>query len=505
MLLIGGLASRISSAEAAESSEVDNSWFHALDLNEYALGAYYFRSQSFYVGVEDFALIVPLPSTFEHAVYNQNVFFIRDGNVGLRKILDSGWEMGGLVGVQTLGYNSSQSPELTGMSRRDWSVQLGGFVGRPIGPFRADVQAETDILNRHGGQEYTFKFAMPFQGKNWQFVPQIDVLYQTEEVVDYYFGVTEPEARPGRPAYSPGAATTYGLSADISYRFHPKWYVSLTAGMDFLPEEISNSPISGRDRIGRIVLSIAYDAPAFVSSNDQLDPLDFKSFSFGIGGYYATADSSVDVLGNPVNPNSDDSLGETKWAPIFDVAWRLRKYHRVEFSYLKLERSASTTLDEATVVRNQVFNAGETITRDFDTSLFKASYGFSLIQDSQKELTVLAGLQVTTIDDRTSGAGDSVDLSTTSYMPLIGAHLTVSPLQGWSGLFRLEYFNLTINEHEGSMLHVSAAGQYQISDNFAVGGGYMWYMQKITSDDSDFPGEIQLNYRGPTVFARARF
>jgi outer membrane protein len=446
-----------------------------------------------------------LPSTFEHAVYNQNVFFVRDGDMGLKKVFDSGWEMGGLVGVQTLGHSSGQSPALAGTESRDWTVQVGGFVGRSIGPFRADIQAETDILNRHDGQEYTFKFAWPFHGSDWQFVPQIDVRYQTEEIVNYYFGVTEPEALPGRPAYSPGAATTYGVSVDISYRFHPKWYVSFTAAMDFLPEEITNSPIVDRDRVGRIVLGISYDAPAFVASNDRLDPLDFKSFSLSAGGYYVTAESNVDILGNIVDPNSDDSLGETKWVPTFDIAWRLRKFHRIEFSYLKLERSVSTTLDEPVVVQNQIFNAGETIARDFDTTLFKASYGFSLIQDSQKELTVLAGVHVAKIDYRTRGGGDSVDLNTTSYMPSMGAHLTVSPLQGWSGLFRLEYFNLTVNKHKGSMLHISAAGQYQISDHFAVGGGYMWYNQKINSDDQEFLGDYQFKYSGPTVFARARF
>jgi len=484
-------------------------FLHAIDLNEYAVGAFLYRSQSYYAGVDDFVGIFPLPSTFDQAVFTDFSFYVRDGDFGLRKTLANGWQLGGVAKVQTLGYGTGDSPALDGMSRRDWTIQAGANAGRQFGPIRLDLMAQTDILDVHNGQEYTLKLALPFRWQSWQLVPQFDALYQSADLVNYYFGVTADEARPGRPAYSPGGGTTLSGSVNLSWRIHPKWYLTASAQLDFLPDVITDSPIVSRDRVGRIVLGVAYDAPVFVAAHEENDPLDLSSFGLGLAAFYAQSESNVDLLGSgssrDVDLESELGLDDSTWVAAFDVVWRLRLHHRLELSVFELSRDATTDLDNPLLVGDEIFAAGEVVTTEFNTRVIRLAYAFSLMQDEQKELAILGGVHVTDVEYRTSSNNQMVDASTTAILPVIGAHLRVNPTESLSGIARIEFFDMDTSQHGGSMTDFSVAGQYQFSDNFAVGAGYLWYRQDINSSDEDFTGDYRFDYRGPTVFLRARF
>jgi outer membrane scaffolding protein for murein synthesis (MipA/OmpV family) len=504
---LAGIALAVASPNAHSESVTD--FFHSLDLNEYALGAFYYHSQSPYDGVDNFNGVFPLPSTFDHPVFSDYTFYLRDGDFGLRKIFSNGWELAGVASLQTLGYGSGQSPALEGMRRRDWTIQMGASVGRMLGPVRLDLVGQTDVLGENGGQEYTFKLALPFRGDIWQLVPQIDAKYQSDDLVNHYFGVTEEEARPGRPAYAPGGATTLGASLNASLRINPKWYLTATASLDFLPDQISNSPIVDTERTARLWLGIAYDAPVFVAAHDELDPLDLSSFGFTLGAFYAQSESNVNLFGLDESESKDLegelNLEDASWIPVLSAVWRIRRYHRIELGYVSLNRKASLDLTGPLITGDVTFDAGEHLTAEFNTSIFKLMYGFSLIQDEQKELSILGGLHVTDVGYRVASSNNVIDASTTTVMPSIGAHFTVRPFEKWYALLRLEYFGMDVGQNSGDMVHFSVTGQYEMTDNMALGAGYLSYRQDITSSDPDFTGDYQFEYTGPTVYVRARF
>jgi outer membrane protein len=493
------------SANANSFSE----FLEAIDLNEYAVGAFLYHSQSHYDGVENFNGVFPLPSSFDHAVFNEFVFYVRDGDFGLRKTFTSGWQLGGVAKVQTLGYGTGDSLALEGMSSRDWTIQAGANIGRQFGALRLDLMAQTDVLDVHNGQEYTLKLALPFQGRNWQLIPQFDVLYQSEDLVNYYFGVTEQEATAVRPAYSPGAGTTLSGSLNFSWRFLPKWYVTASAQLDYLPDVIRDSPIVSRDTVGRFVLGVAYDAPLFVAAHEETEPLDLASVSLGLGALYLRSESNVDLLGSgsssDVDLESELGLDDESWVAAFDAVWRLRLHHRFELSYFELSRDATTDLVSPLSIGDEVFNAGEIVTTEFNTQVIRLAYAFSLMQDEQKELSILGGVHVTNVEYRTSSDNQVVDSSTTAILPVIGAHLRLNPAKSLQAIVRFEFYNMDINHHGGHMIDFSVAGQYLITDNFAAGAGYIWYRQDMNSSDPDFTGGYRFDYRGPMLYLRARF
>jgi outer membrane scaffolding protein for murein synthesis (MipA/OmpV family) len=484
-------------------------FLEAIDLNEYALGPYVYHSESYYDGVDDFTGIFPLPSTFDHAILNEFAFYVRDGDFGLRKTYENGWQFGGVAKIQTLGYGTGESSTLDGMSRRDWTIQVGANVGRQFGPVRLDLMGQTDVLGEHDGQEYTFKLALPFVGRNWQLIPQFDALYQSDELINHYFGVTEQEARPGRPEYLPGGGTTLSASLHFSWRFHPKWYLTGSAQMDFLPDVIQDSPLVSRDRVGRLIVGVAYDAPLFVAAHDEMDPLDLASFDLGLGAFYVQSESNVDLLGSgsarDVDLEDELGLNAGTWAGFIDAVWRLRLYHRLELSLFELSRDATTDLDSPLEIGDIIFDAGDIVTTEFSTQIIRLAYGFSLIQDDQKELSLIGGVHITDVEYRNSSDNQVVDASTTAILPVVGVHLRVNPTNSWQALVRLEYYELDLSQHGGRMIDFSVAGQYQFTNNFAAGAGYSWYRQDINSKDPDFTGDFQFDYRGPVLYLRARF
>ena len=481
----------------------------SLDLNNYALGTFFLTSTSYYEGIDDFRIIYPAPTLFGSAITSDETFFVRDGDFGLRKRFASGWDLGGLVSFQTLGYGSGASPTLAGMSRRNWTVQAGVTAGRQIAGIRVDVLAETDILDEHNGQEYTLKLAKVFEWPNLYLVPQVDILYQTADVVNHYFGVRPSEAQPGRPEYKPGSAVTYSANLTGAWRWHPKWFVYASGGIDKVPSEIRNSPVVDRDYVWSLSFGIGYDAPTMLAVDyDRVSDQD-SSIEIGVGAFFAHSDAKVFLTDGtatvPVNLETDFNLDDTEVSVPVDVAWRIGRFHRIGFGFFQLKRSGVNDLVVPVDVGDVTFPAGETVQTSFDTSFYELAYAFSLIRDSQKELSLIGGIQVSDISYRSASGTETAVAETTSLLPVIGADLTVNFTDRLTLDVMLQFWALDFGKYSGNLTDFGFFARYQLLDALSVSAGYKFYRQDIDSADENFFGDYRFEYRGPIVDIRARF
>jgi outer membrane protein len=497
----------LSAAGPAAGGSVSD-FLHSIDLNEYSLGGFYFYSSSYYEGVEDFNGIFPLPTAYEHPILNDFAFYVRDAEFSLRKIFDNDWELAGTTKLQTLGYGSSDSPALEGMARRNWTIQAGASVGRQFGPIRIDAGGQTDLLGEHGGQEYTLKFASPVVSDNWYLIPQFEVRYQSDELINHYFGVTEAEARPGRPAYQPGGAVTYSPSLTMNWRFHERWYATATLAYDVLPNEILDSPITIPDNGFRAVLGVAYDAPAFVAlDRDRVDS--WPKIEVSLGAFFAQATTNVNIgeLPGAKPPDLEDlvDLDEAQTTGVVNAYWRLNDFHRFEFAYFNLSRSGTLELTEPTLVDQVTFPIAAILNSSFDTKVFKIGYAFSLFHDNQKELSVFGGLHFTDISYRTSDGNQEVSSSTDTIMPVIGVRFNAGPTNRISAGARIDYYNMDFNQISGTLLDFEFYGEYRFNDMLSIGAAYRIYSQKVDSADPDFLAQYSFKYTGPSVMLIGRF
>ncbi len=142
------------------------------------------------------------------------------------------------------------SPYLTGMDKRDPSLQGGLVFAWKPGKFRLATAASTDLLGRSNGQQVSLDFSRMWQwhGRAVGIMPSIGAVWQSSNFINYYYGVTPEEAQPGRPPFSGQSAVNLRGSL-LGYLFvsHRIRFVAYFE-VQRLANEIYDSPIVDADR-----------------------------------------------------------------------------------------------------------------------------------------------------------------------------------------------------------------------------------------------------------------
>ena len=89
----------------------------------------------------------------------------------------------------------------------------------------------TELLNRYGCEELDLTYRYRMDWGNWVIAPFVSLIWQDDGLTGYCYGVSEEEAWPGRPAYSPGNAINLGFGVNTSY--HPTDHVFIYGNFGF--------------------------------------------------------------------------------------------------------------------------------------------------------------------------------------------------------------------------------------------------------------------------------
>ncbi len=101
----------------------------------------------------------------------------------------------------------------------------------------------TDTLDRHHGQEVSFAYRYRFEAGPWTFSPYFSWTLQDQNLTDYYFGVSEAEARPDRPAYSVGESQWLGFGMNTAWQVTDAIVLFGNVGFAGTESEVVNSPL----------------------------------------------------------------------------------------------------------------------------------------------------------------------------------------------------------------------------------------------------------------------
>ena len=107
-----------------------------------------------------------------------------------------------------------------GLEERKQSLDAGIELGLKQNWGEIKLDWVTDTLDRHNGQEVRFSYRYRFETGPWSISPFVSWTWQDANLTNYYFGVSESEARLGRPAYSPGESQWIGFGLNTA------WHVS---------------------------------------------------------------------------------------------------------------------------------------------------------------------------------------------------------------------------------------------------------------------------------------
>lgn len=478
------------------------------DLNDYALGVAVSVDQNPYVGAESSTVAFPILTSFSDSALTDDWVLLEDGDIGARWISQNGWELAGVVRLQTLGLGNSDSSELLGIADRKWTVEAAPSIGWRGWPVQFKFKTYAEISDRHDGLISELSVSLPVKWSRGYFVPSVEATYLNSNYTNYYYAVTVDEATGSRPAYQPGAASNWALKARWGYELSKKWLLAGSIGFERLDSVIADSPIVGRDDIWSAQVSLAYNADVFQSRSFDDTAPELPSFSFRVGAFQDSVSTKVvrdTANGVPgFEADFEDLLGapNENTALQVDAIVRLGHHHRLEFGYFGLGRSSTIVLSSDVTIGDELFPAGTTVDTRVDAKIFQAVYSYSLIRDAQKELAITAGVHFAEFeaDISSTGTGQTERSSVGTPLPVIGAQASIFMSDKMTIGAKLQIFRTDFHHYEGSLNYGALDLQYRLGNASSIGVGYNFYGMKLSSRESDLNGYLKIRHHGPVAF-----
>ncbi|HBH7868255.1 TPA: outer membrane protein OmpV [Vibrio parahaemolyticus] len=91
------------------------------------------------------------------------------------------------------------------------------------------------------------------------FVPFANLTYQSEDYVDYYFGIKDREAKANRKAYKGDATVSYGLGYKLVMPINDNWQINQTTQYTRLGSGISDSSVVDSANQWVVGASVSYN------------------------------------------------------------------------------------------------------------------------------------------------------------------------------------------------------------------------------------------------------
>lgn len=156
------------------------------------------------------------------------------------------------------GYDESDAPILAGMEKRKGAVLAGGAVAWRTGFGTLSAEALGDASGTSDGAQLKLGFDKPFRLGMFSVTPHVAAVWLDRKTVDYYYGVTAPEARVGRAQYDGRSTVNTELGVRTGYALAPNQIVTLDLGLTAFGSGIKNSPLVDRSSQTSVRLGYLY-------------------------------------------------------------------------------------------------------------------------------------------------------------------------------------------------------------------------------------------------------
>ncbi len=477
------------------------------DLNDYALGVSLSVSQNPYAGASNSTIAYPYLTSFTHSAFTDDWLLIRGENIGFRYVTKSDWEFGLISRVQTLGPGSNDNDELLGLEERRWAIEAGPLIGWRRWPVHVQFRSYWEVPNRHDGATSEIEFSLPRDLERGYFVPGVKFTYMSDDYSDYYFGVSDLETTPSRPAYEPGAVTNTWVGFTLGYELSPHWLLSTTVGLEFLDSAVTASPIIERDQTWSASIGLAYNADLF-EPREYDDDRQQQTIEIRLGAFNSTIDTEVIRDASAGQPGDEidleDFLGIADRETIFqlDALFRIGYYHRLELGYFELQRRSPTTLERDVNFGDQTFLAGTEVETSMQTEVLRLAYSYSIMRDQQKELGVTAGLSYSRFETalRAEATQQAEQLEVEVPLPTLGVFGSVALGSKWRLGADIQVFALDFDRYDGFMSYLSLGLDRKFGDVISLGLGYTFYGLRLEAKDEDLRGTFRMRHYGPKLY-----
>lgn len=153
-------------------------------------------------------------------------------------------------------------PSFTNLSERNLRDRhMAGLAGIEynlmINNLDLQVQYLSDFTGVHYGEEARVSLASHWVQGRHRLTAALGAVWQSSEVINYYYGLTPAEADERGP-YATGSAVSGLLRVDWNYELTSSWDLRLLASYRQLPNEISASPLINDNKVITVFIGGVY-------------------------------------------------------------------------------------------------------------------------------------------------------------------------------------------------------------------------------------------------------
>jgi len=141
------------------------------------------------------------------------------------------------------GYKAKDSPVLTGMKDRKFSLWAGGAVVWNTDFANITGEVLTDAGGKSKGTSAKLQMDRRFAAGSFGFTPRLAAQWVDDKYVDYYFGVEQSEVLVDRPFYEGKATTNAEVGLTLDYNPAEHHTVFLDAGLTHYGSTVEDSPL----------------------------------------------------------------------------------------------------------------------------------------------------------------------------------------------------------------------------------------------------------------------
>lgn len=176
-------------------------------------------------------------------LYEGRYLFARGTQGGLHIVKNDRWELNLLLRYRFQKLDPDSNSFYEGLEERKQSVDSG--IAVRFRPSWGEINASwvTDTLDRHNGEEIQLSYRYNFLFGPWTVSPFIGWSWQDAKLTNYYFGVSEDEARPDLPAYDVGESQWLRFGVNTTYQLTDRIMFFANVGFGGADTEVLESPL----------------------------------------------------------------------------------------------------------------------------------------------------------------------------------------------------------------------------------------------------------------------
>ncbi len=245
-------------------------------------------------------------------LYEGKYLFARGASGGIHIVDNDNYEFNVLARYRFQQLDPDRNEFYDGLEKRRQTLDAGIEFRMTQAWGELAMNWLTDTLDRHNGQQAQVTYRYRFDAGRWSISPFITWTYQDKKLTDYYFGVSEAEARVDRPAFSAGSSqwATFGMNT----AYHVSERIVLFANVAFsgADSDVWDSPLVEESNMSQFFLGGTYTFGNARKPSDINDPLRKGEWAWRVNyGYQASGNivSEIDQGDFSKSDFADTNIG----------------------------------------------------------------------------------------------------------------------------------------------------------------------------------------------------